>query len=109
MSIPLPTPIANYVAANARLDADAMLSAFAADAVFLDNGKRFEGRDQIRALFEKEVIPAKAVFTPDVIRREGAAVVVEGPAQGDFPGSPLRFTYRFLLDGDAVKAVEVTI
>ena len=33
MSIKLPTPIADYVAANARLDADAMLRPFAADAV----------------------------------------------------------------------------
>ena len=49
MSIKLPTPIADYVAANARLDADAMLRPFAADAVFVDNGKRFEGSEIGRA------------------------------------------------------------
>ncbi|MBY0300521.1 MULTISPECIES: nuclear transport factor 2 family protein [Sphingomonas] len=109
MSIKLPTPIADYVAANARLDADAMLRPFAADAVFVDNGKRFEGSEQIRGLFEREVIAVKAVFTPDAIRHEAGRVVVEGPAHGDFPGSPLRFTYRFTLDGDAIAALEVTI
>ncbi|MEE2915849.1 hypothetical protein COA17_02060 [Sphingomonas ginsenosidimutans] len=109
MSIKLPTPIADYVAANARLDADAMLRPFAADAVFVDNGKRFEGSEQIRALFEREVIAVKAVFAPDAIRHEAGRVVVEGPAHGDFPGSPLRFTYRFTLDGDAIAALEVTI
>ncbi len=108
MSIELPKPIADYVAANARLDADAMLEPFAADAVFLDNGKRFEGREQIRKLFEEEVIAVRAIFTPDAIRREDDQVIVEGPAHGDFPGSPIRFTYRFTLEGDAVKALEVT-
>ena len=27
-------------------------------------------------------------------------VVVEGPAHGDFKGSPIRFTYRFALETD---------
>ncbi|APL95361.1 polyketide cyclase [Sphingobium sp. TA15] len=108
MSIELPKPIADYVAANARLDADAMLKPFAADAVFLDNGKRFEGHDEIRKLFEEEVIAVKAVFMPEAIRREDGQVVVEGPAHGDFPGSPIRFTYRFTLETDAIKALEVT-
>lgn len=108
MSIELPKPIADYVAANARLDSDAMLAPFAADAVFLDNGKHFQGHDQLRTLFEKEVIAVKAIFTPDAVRREDDQVVVEGPAHGDFPGSPLRFTYRFTLDGDVIKTLEVT-
>jgi ketosteroid isomerase-like protein len=108
MSIELPKPIADYVAANARLDADAMLKPFATDAVFLDNGKRFEGHDRLRTLFEEEVIGVKAIFTPDAIRCENDRVIVEGPAHGDFPGSPIRFTYRFTLEADAIKAVEVT-
>lgn len=108
MSIELPKPIADYVAANARLDADAMLKSFAVDAVFLDNGKRFEGHDQLRTLFEEEVIAVKAIFTPDAIRHEDDQVVVEGAAHGDFPGSPIRFIYRFTLEADAVKALEVT-
>lgn len=108
MPIELPKPIADYVAANARLDADAMLKPFAADAAFLDNGKRFEGHDQIRILFEEEVIAVKAIFTPDAIRREDGQVVVEGPAHGDFPGSPIHFTYRFAIEAGAIKAVEVT-
>ncbi len=109
MSTELPKPIADYVAANARLDADAMLKPFAVDAVFVDNGKRFEGHDQIRKLFESEVIAVKAIFTPDAIRHEGDRVIVEGPAHGDFSGSPLRFTYRFTLEADAIKALEVTL
>lgn len=109
MSMHLPKPIAAYVEANARLDVDGMLKPFQHDAVFIDNDKRFEGQATIRLLLEKEVIPVKAIFSPDTVREEGDDVVVEGPAHGDFPGSPLRFTYRFTLANDAIKTLQVTV
>jgi len=109
MSVDLPKPIADYVEANARLDIDGMLKPFQRDAVFIDNGKHFEGQAAIRQLLEEEVIPVKAIFTPDTARAEGDHVVLEGPAHGNFPGSPLRFTYRFTLSGGAIETLEVTL
>lgn len=108
MSLDLPSPIADFVAANTRLDVDDMLKPFAADAVVLDNKARYDGHAGLRALFEESVIPVKAIFTPDTARREADQVVVEGPAHGDFKGSPIRFTYRFDLDGDLIRALEIT-
>ena len=108
MSLELPTPIAAYVAANARLDADGMLKPFAADAVLLDKGAVLQGRAEIRRLLEEAVIAAKAIFTPDTLRHEDGQVVIEGPARGDFKGSPIRFTYRFTLENDAIKVLEIT-
>jgi ketosteroid isomerase-like protein len=108
MSLELPAPIAAYVAANARLDADGMLKLFSADAVLLDNGAVLQGRAEIRRLLEEAVIAVKAIFTPDAVRYENGQVVVEGPAHGDFKGSPIRFTYRFTLENDAIKALEIT-
>jgi hypothetical protein len=58
--------------------------------------------------FEDDVIPVKAIFTPDTVRHDNGQVVVEGPAHGDFKGSPIRFTYRFTLEHDAIKALEIT-
>lgn len=109
MSLDLPKPIAAYVEANAHLDIDGMLKPFLRDAVFIDNGKHFEGEAAIRQLFEEEVIPVKAIFTPDTVREEDGDIVVEGPAHGDFPGSPLRFTYRFKLANGAIETLEVTV
>lgn len=108
MSLELPSPIADYVAANARLDLEGMITPFATDAVLLDNGKRFVGHGEIRNLLKEMVVDLKAIFTPDTVRHEKGQVVVEGPAHGDFKGSPIVFTYRFDLDGDAIKAVEIT-
>jgi ketosteroid isomerase-like protein len=109
MALALPTPIAAYVEANARLDVDGMLNPFADDAIVHDNGGVHQGHAEIRALLEEAVIPAKAIFTPDTVRHEDGQVVVEGPAHGDFPGSPIRFTYRFTLENDAIKALEIAV
>ena len=108
MAPSLPKPIADYVEANARLDVDAMLNPFLADAVVLDNGVRHEGHAELRTLLEEAVVPAKAIFMPDTARHENGQVVVEGPAHGDFKGSPIRFTYRFTLEDDAIRALEIT-
>lgn len=109
MPMDLPKPIADYVEANARLDVDGMLKPFLKDAVFIDNGEHFEGLAAIRQLFEEEVIPVKAIFAPDTVREEDGDVVVEGPAHGDFPGSPLHFTYRFTLVHGAIKTLETMV
>lgn len=108
MVLDLPTPIATYVAANARLDVDGMLTPFAADAVLRDNGAILRGRAEIRSLLEEAVVGAKAIFTPDTVRHEDGQVIVEGPGHGDFKGSPIRFTYRFTLEDDVIKALEIT-
>lgn len=109
MSLNLPKPIADYVEANARLDIDGMMKPFLHDAVFIDNGKRYEGAAQIRKLLEEEAIAVKAIFEPDAVRDEDGDVVLEGPAYGDFPGSPIRFTYRFALVNNAIKTLETTV
>lgn len=108
MAPALPKPIADYVEANARLDVDGMLKPFAADVVVLDNGGRHDGLAELRTLLEEAVIPVRAIFTPDTVRHEEGEVVVEGPGHGDFKGSPIRFTYRFVLEGDSIKRLEIT-
>ena len=109
MALSLPKPIADYVEANARLDVDGMLKPFLANAVVLDNGSRHEGHAELRTLLDEAVVPGRAIFTPESARPEDGQVVVEGLAHGDFKGSPLRFTYRFTLENDAIKALEITL
>lgn len=109
MPVELPKPIAAFVEANARLDLEGMLRPFVADAVITDNGHRYEGYADLRRLFEESVLPVKAVFEPDTVRHEGEQVIVQGPAHGDFQGSPLRFTYRFALVQDAIKALDISL
>ncbi len=108
MTPPLPKPITDYVEANARLDVDGMLKAFAADAVVEDDGGRHKGHAELRSWLEQATIAARAVFTPESVRHEHGQFVLEGPTCGDFKGSPIRFTMRFTLENDTIKALEIT-
>lgn len=107
MSDDLPMPIAAYVAANARLDAESMLAAFAPDAVVRDDGGRHAGHDEIRSWINSATIAARAVFTPERWREEDGRIIVEGRTAGDFPGSPIRFTFRFTLLDGAIAGLEI--
>ncbi|HEY9234023.1 MULTISPECIES: nuclear transport factor 2 family protein [Phenylobacterium] len=107
MSLELPAPIAAYVTANARLDAEGMLSAFAADAIVVDEQERRVGKAEILAWIQSATIANRAVFTPDAWRHEGRVVVVEGPTSGDFPGSPIHFTFCFTLQDGAIATLEI--
>ena len=105
----LPKPIADYVAANARLDLEGMVQPFAPDAVVEDDRNRHVGYDEIRSWIQQETLASRAIFTPDTLRHEGDHVVVEGPTAGDFKGSPLRFIFRFTLDDDVIRALRITL
>lgn len=109
MTMNLPKPIADFVEANARLDLESMLKPFLPDAVLIDNGKHHDGLAEIRRLLRDEAIAVKAIFEPDTFREDDGDVVLEGPAHGEFPGSPLRFTYRFALLDGAIKTLETTV
>lgn len=104
----LPQPIADYVEANAQLQVDDMLKPFATDAVVYDDGGRHQGHAELRTWLQKYVIAVKAIWRPDAVRQENGQVVVEGPAHGDFKGSPIRFTFRFTLENDTIKILEIT-
>jgi hypothetical protein len=108
MTPALPKPVTAYVEANAKLDVDGMLKPFATDAVVYDDGGRHQGHNELRAWLVEAVVAAKAIFTPDTLRHENGKVVVEGPAHGDFKGSPIRFTFCFTLEGDAIKTLEIS-
>lgn len=107
MSIELPPPIATYVDANARLDADGMLSAFATDAIVCDEQRRRVGRAEIQDWIQSATIANRAVFTPDTLRMEGGVAVVEGLTHGQFPGSPIRLTFRFTPRDGVIAALEI--
>ncbi|WP_137181719.1 nuclear transport factor 2 family protein [Roseomonas sp. AR75] len=107
MTDALPEPIAAYVAANARLDANAMLAPFAPDAVVRDEGGRHVGRDAIRAWIDAATIASRAVFSPETWREQDGRFIVEGPTAGDFPGSPIRFTFRFTLRHGAITDLDI--
>lgn len=107
MSVDLPPPIAAYMAASARLDADAILAPFAADAVVRDERQTYRGHDAIRAWIVEAALGNAAVPTPVAITRDGGDHVVTAEVAGRFPGSPITLTFRFTLTGDQIVSLEI--
>ena len=109
MIVDLPAPIAAYLAAGRRLDADGMVAAFAEDAVVDDSGDGHhpQGKAEIREWIENATMAVRAVFSPVSAREEAGTWILEGPVAGDFPGSPVKLTFSFTLNGDAITRLKI--
>ncbi len=107
MAIDLPTPIAAYFAADKGRDAQAVSRCFTEDAVVMDEGHTFVGRDTIRRWMAES--SAKYTYTAEPIALESAGerTVVTAHLTGNFPGSPVNLRYFFHLDGEAIAALEI--
>ena len=103
----LPEPVAAYFAANPGFDVDAMLAAFAEDAIVSDEKRTHRGRDAIRAWIVEATVGNQAVATPRSLRSEGADHVVAAEVAGAFPGSPVMLTFRFALAADRIVRLAI--
>ncbi len=107
MSVQSADPIAAYLEANARFDAEAMLAPFAEDATVIDEKRTHEGRDALRAWIEEATIGNRAVATPLSVAPDGADRVMVAEVAGAFPGSPVTLTFRFTLAGGRIARLEI--
>lgn len=108
MSITLPKAIADYFAAD-QVNSTAVALCFAENATVKDERQTHIGRDAIRQW--KEEASAKYSYTsePFAINEEDDKTVVEVHVSGDFPGSPIDLRYAFVLDGDQIAQLEITL
>ena len=107
MTIAAPQPILDYYAAKNRHDIDAMLAPFAEDAVVVDEKQTYEGRAAIRGWMEETTRKYRVTSEPEEITEEDGRHVVAAKVSGDFPGSPVRLSYRFVLKADEITGLEI--
>jgi ketosteroid isomerase-like protein len=106
----LPQTIATLVSAINAQDTDRVLTTFAQDAIVNDDGRVFRGHDEIRQWSDKDNVAVKVALTPTGMTDEDDEIVLSVQASGDFPGSPLPFTFRFRpADDDFTNIAELTI
>ena len=107
MTLTLPAPVAQYLAAEKAKDSDTLALCFAEDAVVHDEGGTHRGRDEIRSW--KREVDEKYRF---VVEPLDAAVVDESVklrarVSGDFPGSPVELVHTFTLAGGEITSLEI--
>lgn len=109
MALMLPTAIQAYFNADREGIPDAVAAAFTANGIVKDKGKTHRGRKAIRAWMADESQQYSYTVEPFMITTENGKTVVTSHAAGDFPGSPIDLRFLFVLAGDAVAELEITI
>jgi ketosteroid isomerase-like protein len=102
-AVTLPTPVEQFVASTNAHDADALLAAFAPDAVVTDDGKTYADETDLRQWFQSHLIGPNVVLTPT--SWEGGRMIASG--DGDFPGGPVSFAFDFLTENDLITRLAI--
>ncbi|MBT1157169.1 nuclear transport factor 2 family protein [Aminobacter anthyllidis] len=110
MTIKLPPSIQAYFDADNARSPDAVAAAFTDDAVVRDAGEVRVGRESIRRWkVETDQKYSYTLTEPLLITTENGKTQVTGHVSGDFPGSPVDLRYFFVLKGDKIAHLEITV
>ena len=104
----LPSPIQAYFEADQHHDVEAFIGAFAPDAVVIDEGRTYTGRQAIDAWWRRAKAQFEYVVEPIEIDEKGGVTEVRGKVTGQFPGSPATLTFAFRLEHDQISWLEIT-
>lgn len=103
----LPSPIQAYFDADRSGNGDALIRAFAPDAVVRDEGQTHAGRPAIAAWWRDTKEKYQAVVEPLETREKGDVSTVGARVTGRFPGSPAILTFAFRLSGEQIKTLDI--
>ncbi len=95
-----------FAAMNAR-NAAAVAACFAEDARMKDEGRTHVGPADIAAWLKTASFDRQVVSTPRSFKRDGGVDVIVASVAGDFPGSPIILSFRFLRTADRISALEI--
>ena len=107
MSVDLPTPIAIYIDAENRGDADALTRCFAEDAVVRDEGRTIEGLEAIKQWKAETRKKYQHTIEPLASTQKDGKTIVTNRLTGNFPGSPIELEFIFTLDGNKIASLEI--
>lgn len=102
----LPTPIANYFAADEG-GAEALSECFTEDALVKDEGHTYKGRAAIKDWKARASEKYQYTSEPLALDQEDGKAVVTSRLTGNFPGSPVNLRFFFELDGEKIKSLEI--
>lgn len=103
----LPPAVRTYFDADKTSEIDALIEAFADDAVVKDEGRLHEGRDAIRAWWRAAKNKYHHVAEPIDATVTYSALKVRAKVTGDFPGSPATLMFRFTLVDGKIERLEI--
>ena len=109
MTIKLPKAIEAYFEADRIRSPDVIAATFTENGIVKDKGLTHRGRDAIRAWMADEAQQYSYTVEPFLIATDNGKSQVTAHAVGDFPGSPIDLRFFFVLAGDKVAELEITV
>lgn len=103
----LPTPIAIYIDAENRGDAEALIQCFAEDAVVRDEGRMIEGLGAIKQWKDETRKKYQHTIEPLAFAQKDGKTIVTNRLTGNFPGSPIELEFVFTLNGNKIASMEI--
>lgn len=107
MTMTLPEVIARYFAADNKGNAQTMSECFTQDAIVVDEGNTYTGREAIRQWMANASTEYAYTVEPFSLSEENGRTVVTSHLVGNFPGSPVDLRYFFVLRGDGIAELEI--
>ncbi|RIV78615.1 nuclear transport factor 2 family protein [Pelagerythrobacter aerophilus] len=107
MTIELPGAIAAYFSADKQGDTRAISDCFTQDAIVVDEGNTYTGRDAIRQWIANASTQYTYTAEPFALAEEGGRTIVTSHLVGNFPGSPVDLRYFFVLQDDKIAELEI--
>lgn len=111
MNIPVNSTIATYIQASNNHDIDTLISCFNANAIVIDEGRTYQGIEEIRQWITESraaySFTLKAIGTTP--QNEDGLTVVTCRVTGTFPGSPVDLSFFFTLQGDSIVALTINV
>lgn len=108
MADPIPEIITRYFDAQSKRDFDSLVALFADDGVVVDDGKTFAGAVEIRAW--RDSAASVYEYTTDVVEVRAAGhgeFNARVHLEGNFPGGAVDLDYRFTIDGQRFRRLEI--
>lgn len=107
MPIELPSVIAEYFSADKTGNAQTISECFTHDAVVIDEGNKYTGRDSIRQWMANASTKYTYTAEPFSVAEDDGQYVVSSHLVGNFPGSPVDLRYFFVLRGQEIALLEI--
>jgi hypothetical protein len=105
--VKLPSALQAYFDADKSGNGDALIQAFAPNAVVQDEGRSYPGRQAIHAWWREVKAKYQHTVEPLEVGEIGDATNVRARVNGRFPSSPAMLTFTFQLHRDRIVRLEI--
>lgn len=108
MSIQLGKPISDYFNISNGVGSVPIQDCFASDAVVLDEGGTYQGLVAIESWLQEARQKYQFSAKPISSAKNEQYEIVVAEVSGNFPGSPIRLNYAFILNEIKIQSLEIS-